>query len=80
MDLILFSTKLCSKLPIDELIENKFLFITKTENGMKLLFNFYIDFAEPQEPIRGILKFEEFLKKYYKNQGTFSTLNLEIRF
>jgi len=69
-----------SKLHFDELIDNNFLFIATTENGLKLLFNFHMEFVEPQEPMRGIMKLEDFLRKYYKNQGRFSTLYMEIGF
>ncbi|MHA1380161.1 MAG: hypothetical protein ACTSRG_17445 [Candidatus Helarchaeota archaeon] len=69
-----------SKLHIKNLESNKFLFKAKTENGLKLLFNFHIDLVEPKEPIGGIMKLEEFLKKFYRNKGYFSTLYLEIGF
>ncbi|MFW9873535.1 MAG: hypothetical protein ACFFG0_10560, partial [Candidatus Thorarchaeota archaeon] len=68
------------ELHINELIKNKFLFNAITEDGLKLLFNFHIDYLEPQEPIRGTMKLKEFLNKYYKNQGNFSTLLVEIGF
>ena len=68
-----------TKLHFNELIKDKFQFKTDID-GVKLLFNFHIDLVEPKESIGGIMKLYDFLKKYYKNQGIFSTLYLEFGF